>query len=186
MYNILSTNVFTYKFKDGQTVIIREAKEQDAERMLNAASKALINAPYMLSTVEGVKKMSVDAIQKTLKAYHENPNYVQFIAEVDGKLVGAIDFKNGNKEKISHQGAFAMTILPEYRNYGIGRALLETLINWAKNNSKIEKVCLEVMEDNLGAIQLYKNLGFFEEGKKAKGVKLDDGYQNLILMALFV
>ncbi|MED2711467.1 GNAT family N-acetyltransferase, partial [Bacillus toyonensis] len=107
MYNILSTNVFTYKFKDGQTVIIREAKEQDAERMLNAASKALINAPYMLSTVEGVKKMSVDAIQKTLKAYHENPNYVQFIAEVDGKLVGAIDFKNGNKEKISHQGAFA-------------------------------------------------------------------------------
>ncbi|EEL34164.1 GCN5-related N-acetyltransferase [Bacillus cereus Rock3-28] len=121
MCNILSTNVFTYKSKDGKTVIIREAKEQDAERMLNAASKALINAPYMLSTVEGVKKMSVDAIQKTLKAYHENPNYVQFIAEVDGKLVGAIDFKNGNKEKISHQGAFAMTILPEYRNYGIGR-----------------------------------------------------------------
>jgi hypothetical protein len=39
--------------------------------------------------------------------------YVQFIVEVDGKLVGAIDFKNGNKEKISHQGAFGMTILPE-------------------------------------------------------------------------
>ncbi|EEL55834.1 UNVERIFIED_ORG: RimJ/RimL family protein N-acetyltransferase [Bacillus proteolyticus] len=173
MCSILSTNVFTYKSKDGKTIIIREAKERDAERILDSASKALINAPYMLSTVEDVKKVRIDAIQKTLKAYHENPNYVQFIAEVDGKLVGAIDFKNGNKEKISHQGAFAMTILPEYRNYGIGRALLETLINWAKNNSKIEKVCLEVMEDNLGAIQLYKNLGFFEEGRKAKGVKLD-------------
>lgn len=186
MCSILSTNVFTYKSKDGKTIIIREAKERDAERILDSASKALINAPYMLSTVEDVKKVRIDAIQKTLKAYHENPNYVQFIAEVDGKLVGAIDFKNGNKEKISHQGAFAMTILPEYRNYGIGRALLETLINWAKNNSKIEKVCLEVMEDNLGAIQLYKNLGFFEEERKAKVVKLDDGYQDLILMALFV
>ena len=186
MCSILSTNVFTYKSKDGKTIIIREAKEQDAERILDSASKALINAPYMLSTVEDVKKVRIDAIQKTLKAYYENPNYVQFIAEVDGKLVGAIDFKNGNKEKISHQGAFAMNILPEYRNYGIGRALLETLINWAKNNSKIEKVCLEVMEDNLGAIQLYKNLGFFEEGRKAKGVKLDGGYQDLILMALFV
>lgn len=186
MCSILSTNVFTYKSKDGKTIIIREAKERDAERILDSASKALINAPYMLSTVEDVKKVRIDAIQKTLKAYHENPNYVQFIAEVDGKLVGAIDFKNGNKEKISHQGAFAMTILPEYRNYGIGIALLETLINWAKNNSKIEKVCLEVMEDNLGAIQLYKNLGFFEEGRKAKGVKLDGSYQDLILMALFV
>ncbi|MEF8683806.1 UNVERIFIED_CONTAM: GNAT family N-acetyltransferase [Bacillus cereus] len=186
MFNILSNSVFTYKSKDGKTVTIREAKERDAERMLNSASRALIDAPYMLSTVEDVKLMSVDAIQKTLKAYYENPNYVQFIAEVDGKLVGAIDFKNGNKEKLSHQGVFAMTILLEYRNYGIGRALLETLINWAKNNSKIEKVCLEVMEDNLGAIKLYKNLGFFEEGRKAKGVKLDDSYQDLILMALFV
>ncbi|MEC2549727.1 GNAT family N-acetyltransferase, partial [Bacillus cereus] len=34
--------------------------------------------------------------------------------------------------------------------------------------------------------QLYKNLGFFEEGRKAKGVKLDGSYQDLILMALFV
>lgn len=178
--------MFTYKSKDGKVVLIREAKEQDAERILNSASKALINAPYMLSTVEDVKQMSVNAIQKNLKAYHENPNYVQFIAEVDDKLVGSIDFKNGSKEKISHQGAFAMTILPEFRNLGIGRALLETLINWAKNNSNIEKVCLEVMEDNLGAIQLYKNLGFFEEGRKVKGVKLDDRYQDLILMALFV
>ncbi|MED1113893.1 GNAT family N-acetyltransferase [Bacillus paramycoides] len=186
MCNILSANVFTYKSKDGKTVIIREAKEQDAERMLDSASKALINAPYMLSTVEDVKKVSIDAIKKRLKTYHENPNYVQFIAEVDGKLVGAIDFKNGDRKKISHQGAFAMTVLPEYRNYGIGRALLETLIKWAKNNSKIEKVSLEVMEDNLGAIQLYKNLGFFEEGRQAKGVKLDGGYQDLILMALFV
>jgi RimJ/RimL family protein N-acetyltransferase len=171
---------------NGKTVTIREAKEQDAEEILNSASRALINAPYMLSTVEDIKKMSIVAMEKTLKAYHENPNYVQFIAEVDGKLVGKIDFKNGNNEKISHQGAFAMTILPEYRNYGIGRALLETLINWAKNNSKIEKVCLEVMEDNLGAIKLYENFGFIEEGRKAKGVKLEGGYQDLILMALFV
>ncbi|MCQ6373112.1 GNAT family N-acetyltransferase, partial [Bacillus cereus] len=89
-------------------------------------------------------------------------------------------------EKINHQWAFAMTVLPEYQNYGIERVLVETLINWAKNNSKIEKVRLEVMEDNLGAIQLYKNLGFFEEERKAKVVKLDDGYQDLILMALFV
>lgn len=168
MCSILSTNVIYFESKNGKTVTIREAKEQDAERMIMSASKALINAPYMLSSIEDVKKLSVEAIQKSLKAYYENPNYVQFIAEVDGELVGKIDFKNGNNEKISHQGAFAMTILPEYRNNGIGRALLETLINWAKNNSKIEKICLEVMEDNLGAIKLYKKLGFFEEGEKQK------------------
>ncbi|MDR4271962.1 GNAT family N-acetyltransferase, partial [Bacillus pumilus] len=30
--------------------------------MLDSASKALINAPYMLSTVEDVKKVRIDAI----------------------------------------------------------------------------------------------------------------------------
>jgi RimJ/RimL family protein N-acetyltransferase len=186
VFVILSTNIFTYKSKNGKTVIIKEAQENDAERMLVSASKALIDAPFMLSSVEDYKKLSVQDVQNFLKAYSENPNCVQFIAEVDDQLVGAIDFKNGNKEKISHQGSFGMTILPEYRNYGIGRALLETLITWAKNNSNIEKVCLEVMRDNMGAIKLYKNMGFIEEGRKRKGVKLENGYQDLIIMALFV
>ena len=67
MCSILSTNVFTYKSKDGKTVIIREAKEQDAERILDSASKALINAPYMLSTVEDVKRY-VSMLFKNVKS----------------------------------------------------------------------------------------------------------------------
>ncbi len=42
-----------------KTILIREAKEQDAERILDSASKALINAPYMLSTVEDVWSVSM-------------------------------------------------------------------------------------------------------------------------------
>ena len=66
MCSILSTNVFTYKSKDGKT-IIREAKERDAERILDSASKALINAPYMLSTVEDVKRC-VSMLFKNVKS----------------------------------------------------------------------------------------------------------------------
>lgn len=87
--------------------------------MLFAGSKALKDAPYMLSTVEDMKKLTVEDMEKLLKNYVQNPNYVQFVAEVDGELVGAIEFKSGDKEKISHQGSFAMTVIPEYRNYGI-------------------------------------------------------------------
>jgi ribosomal protein S18 acetylase RimI-like enzyme len=182
----MSANFISYYTKNKKTVTVREATILDAERMLYAGSKALRNAPYMLSTAEDMQNVTVEDMKKLLKTYVQNPSYVQFIAEVDGELVGAIEFKSGDKEKISHQGSFGMTVLPEYRNYGIGRALLETLINWAKNNSRIEKVCLEVMEGNIGAIKLYKTMGFVEEGRKIKGVKLEDSYQDLILMAIFV
>ncbi|MBT2640388.1 GNAT family N-acetyltransferase [Bacillus sp. ISL-39] len=182
----MSADFITYYTKNKKTVTVREVTILDAERMLLAGTKALKDAPYMLSTAEELQKLTVEDMKKLLKTYDQNQNNVQFVAEVDGELVGAIEFKSGDKEKISHQGSFAMTVLPEFRNYGIGRALLATLINWAKNNSRVEKVCLEVMEGNLGAINLYKTMGFVEEGRKIKGVKLEDCYQDLILMAIFV
>ncbi|MBH0229102.1 GNAT family N-acetyltransferase [Halobacillus yeomjeoni] len=182
----MSKTIFTYETEQGKTVKIREAAEFDAESILVNAADVLEDAPYMISTVEDVKELTIADVQQMIEMYSQNPNYVQFIAEVDNKLVGAIDFKNGSKEKISHQGSFGMTVLPEYRNCGVGGALLEQLIDWAKNNNEIEKVCLEVMEGNIGAIKLYKRKGFLEEGRKIKGVKNKNEYQDLLIMALFV
>ncbi|WP_370630036.1 GNAT family N-acetyltransferase [Fictibacillus sp. 18YEL24] len=154
--------------------------------MLMAAPKALVDAPYMLSTVEDIEKLSLEDIKRELNYYSTNPNYLKLVAEYENEIAGVIDFKNGNKEKVAHQGSFAMTVLPQYRNLGVGRALVETMISWARNNETIEKVCLEVMEDNHGAIHLYKSLNFIEEGRKTRAVKIDGGYQDLIQMALFV
>nr|WP_313957535.1 GNAT family N-acetyltransferase [Fictibacillus phosphorivorans] len=154
--------------------------------MLMAAPKALVDAPYMLSTVEDIEKLSFEDIKRELNYYSTNANYLKLVAEYENEIVGVIDFKNGNKEKVAHQGSFAMTVLPQYRNLGVGRALVETMISWARNNETIEKVCLEVMEDNHGAIHLYKSLNFIEEGRKARAVKIDGRYQDLIQMALFV
>lgn len=183
---MLSTHGNVYKTKSGKNVTVREASVQDAEVMLMAASKALVDAPYMLSTAEDLKKLSLEDMQRDIEHYSTNQNYIKLVAEYENELVGAIDFRNGNKEKIAHQGSFAMTVLPQYRNHGVGRALVESLITWARNNETVEKICLEVMEDNHGAIQLYKSLNFVEEGRKAKAVKMEGRYQDLIMMALFV
>ncbi|MFC0524659.1 GNAT family N-acetyltransferase [Pontibacillus salicampi] len=154
--------------------------------MMKASIRVLEDAPYMLSTVEDAEKVEVEEMCKVIQTFRENPHYLQVIAEIGGYLVGAIEFRNGEKQKISHQGSFGMTVMPEYRNSGIGRILLDALIQWAQENPYIEKVCLEVMEDNHGAIHLYESFGFEEEGRKRKAVKLNRGYQDLILMALFV
>ncbi|MBN3555829.1 GNAT family N-acetyltransferase [Fictibacillus nanhaiensis] len=183
---MLSTHSYTYKTKTERKVTIREACLQDAERMLKAAPKALVDAPYMLTTVEDLEKLSLEDIKRELEYYAANANYLKLVAEYENEIVGVIDFRNGNKEKIAHQGSLAMTVLPHFRNLGVGRALLESLISWGKNSKTIEKICLEVMEDNHGAIQLYKSLNFVEEGRKAKAVKMDGRYQDLIMMALFV
>ncbi|MEK6454291.1 N-acetyltransferase [Caldifermentibacillus hisashii] len=80
-----------------------------------------------------------------------------------------------------------MSVAQEYRNLGVGRALLKILLNWAKDNPIIEKVYLEVFAKNTAAIALYKKSGFIEEGRKVKGVKIDQQtYDDILLMAQFV
>ena len=54
---------------------------------------------------------------------------------------------------------------PDFRRMGYGRAVVEALIKYAKNN-RLESVSLEVRESNKAAIALYTDLGFKVEGKR--------------------
>ncbi len=54
---------------------------------------------------------------------------------------------------------------PEYRRQGYGRAIVEALIKYAKNNG-LDSISLEVRESNRAAIELYTRLGFKVEGKR--------------------
>jgi len=58
---------------------------------------------------------------------------------------------------------------------GIGRKLMESIIQWAQNNPAIEKVFLNVFSTNQKAIRLYKYLGFREEGRFINAIKQSDG-----------
>ena len=54
---------------------------------------------------------------------------------------------------------------PDYRRQGYGRAVVESLIKYAKNN-RLDSISLEVRESNKAAIELYSSLGFKVEGKR--------------------
>jgi ribosomal protein S18 acetylase RimI-like enzyme len=50
--------------------------------------------------------------------------------------------------------------IPSERKQGYAKKILNNIFNLLKNNDKIETLYLEVAEDNLVAINLYKKLGF--------------------------
>ena len=80
-----------------------------------------------------------------------------------------------------------MSVRAEWRRMGVGRALLQSLLDWAEASQPIEKVGLAVFSDNLPAIGLYKMFGFIEEGRQLKHIKMGPNeYQDLILMYRFV
>jgi RimJ/RimL family protein N-acetyltransferase len=69
---------------------------------------------------------------------------------------------------------------------GIGRALIQALLDWAAGDPLIEKVTLAVFSTNEHAIALYQTMGFEVEGRCPGDMKINGEYVDSILMYRFV
>ncbi len=172
--------------KHGKPIIIREAIPQDAEAVIQFVKEVLPTTEFVLTQAHEFNyTVEEEALifEKTL----QNPNAIYLLAIMDGEIVGNLGFLPNRQKRIQHWAELGMTILKDYRNMGIGAALLKVLIKWAIESPGIEKVCLSVRADNNRAIHLYTKLGFEQEGTRKKAIKMKNGdYFDLIEMALFV
>ena len=60
-----------------------------------------------------------------------------------------------------------IAVHPDYRREGLGSRLLSTIIDLCKERD-IERVCLEVKETNISAIEFYKKSGFLQDGVRKR------------------
>ena len=85
------------------------------------------------------------------------------VAEEDGKLIGYV----GSQSVPPEADVMNLAVAPEWRNKGIGRALMTALI--AQLHSRgITALFLEVRVGNTPAQNLYCSLGFAEVGRRLK------------------
>ena len=109
------------------------------------------------------------------------------LAEVEGRIVGNIDFHIARRRRLAHAGEFGMSVQSDWRSRGIGNALLESLIEWALTVKEVEKISLRVRADNPRAIALYKKHGFVTCGVARDAIRLSGGvYVDDIMMERFV
>jgi ribosomal protein S18 acetylase RimI-like enzyme len=69
-----------------------------------------------------------------------------------------------------------------HRRQGIGRALLERAVDWARRVG-VSKLELHVFPHNEPAIQLYEAFGFRREGYRERHYRRDGGLVDAVLMA---
>lgn len=82
-----------------------------------------------------------------------------------------------------HVAVIALGIRPDHQGQGLGRALLEGLVDWCEG-AGVERVELTVLADNGRAQALYESSGFQREAVRGRFVKHRDGrYVDDIMMA---
>ena len=88
-----------------------------------------------------------------------------FVAVLDGADLGMVRAAPSEREDSAY--LISMWVEPNARRRGVGAALVDAVLEWARANSK-HRVVLDVREDNAGAIALYTSRGFAPTGKVSR------------------
>jgi ribosomal-protein-alanine N-acetyltransferase len=72
-------------------------------------------------------------------------------------------------------------VLEEFRRQGIGKSLLNALIHYSQKKSASE-IFLEVPEDNIAAISLYKSFGYEEISRRGNYYRENHQSNNALVM----
>lgn len=92
------------------------------------------------------------------------------VAEAGGRIVG-----HAHVERDPFgAGEFGIVIDAGWRGRGVGSALMQAAIEWARAEG-LHKLCLEVFPTNTPAIALYRKYGFVEEGRRVKQYRRASG-----------
>ena len=84
---------------------------------------------------------------------------------------------------MSHRAEFGISVVKSEWGQGIGSALLQKCIMYAKEHA-IELINLEVRSDNIRAIHVYEKYGFRKIGTSPAYFKIDGEYYDFDLMVL--
>jgi RimJ/RimL family protein N-acetyltransferase len=172
--------------KSGMAIVLQSAEDEDAPGVLEHIRRVLEDGEGQVRLPEELHT-DLPAVRQWLAEQREHPDWLVLVALARGEVVGMIDFRNDGRRRMAHTGAIGMSVLPAWRGEGLGRALLEALLDWAGASPRIEKIELNVRADNERAIELYRKLGFLEQGRRPRAIKLAPGrYVDDVLMYCFV
>lgn len=162
---------------------IRPAQAQDLIHIMNIYNQEIETG---LATWNSEIK-SLDAYQNWFESLHSQ-NFPIFVAEeTESKhIAGYADYSsfraiNGYKHTVEH----SVYIDPRFARQGLGKALLLSLIQHAKQQ-QIHVMVAAIDHENTASIQLHQNLGFQQTGYMPQVGQKFGQWRDLVLMQLVI
>lgn len=134
---------------------LRRLQQADAERMLEwMKSKDVMR--YL--RIDGENMMLSDVQNFIYEAEEEIKNFHRAVTSVDGKYYGTISLKNIDREK--GDAEYAIVLHPEAIGAGAAIQASKELLRIGFEQLHLNRIYLNVMQENQRAIRLYQKLGF--------------------------
>ena len=165
--------------KNGQIIIIKEANEDDAVAIRDLVNSVASEKYYV------VPERSREDWDEATREIKKRKGLI-IVACANEKTVGMAHLVPGKFEKTKHVGFLGISILKGFRGIGIGTAMMNHIMEWAKKQKGLEKISLTVFSANETAINLYRAFGFEIEGVSKKQYKIEGKYIDETIMGKFL
>jgi RimJ/RimL family protein N-acetyltransferase len=159
---------------------IRRAEPSDADALAKLGDAVGSEPEGWLVTTNGWRNVAEE--RRYLRAIRRYPNAAVFVADDAGLVVGRLSVARDQHPASRHVADLGLMVAATHRRRGIGTALLQAAVDWARD-SGVRKLELHVFPYNDGAIALYEQFGFVQEGYRRAHYRRGDDYVDAILMA---
>jgi RimJ/RimL family protein N-acetyltransferase len=164
-------------------LVVRSATTGDAAALV-ALAEAVGGEPEGWLISESSWR-SVGDERRYLRALRRYSHAGVFVAESPEGIVGRLSLARDSHPASYHVADVGLMVAAGHRRRGIGRALLDAAVEWARDHG-VRKLELHVFPHNEPALALYESFGFVREGYRKAHYRRGTGYVDAILMAYSV
>ena len=137
---------------------IRKIKEKEVYFLADFLYEAIFIPEGVLPPAKNI--IYQPELQVYISDFGKNEGDIGLVAEMDDKIVGAVwtRIMNDYGHIDNNTPSFAISILKEYRNLGIGTSMMNEMISVLRNTG-YRQASLAVQKENY-AVKMYKKVGF--------------------------
>lgn len=141
-----------------EVVDVRPAEVTDAAQLL-ALLAQLGRESNTFTVDDGIEELSETDEAEQIERISGTTTNVIFVAVLGDQLIG-VSTVQASTDFSAAQGEVGVAVLKEFWGMGLGTALVEEILDWARNYSSLERLVLTVQLRNTRAAKLYQHLGF--------------------------
>ena len=164
----------TVKDKNGIDIELRNAEVQDAESLIEYLKVTNTESPYLICEPEEIT-LSLEQEKEIIIRKQESERELLLLAFENGRHIGNVSLMSvGSSVRYKHRCSVAIALYKEYCSRGIGRFMLEAILDVAEKTGYTQAE-LEVVTENTGAVRLYESLGFVKYRQLPNSMRYKDG-----------
>ncbi len=176
----------TAALSDGRTLAMREPTVDDA-RLLVAYPKIVgSETDYLVADENGIAGLTVESERAYIENTLSMQNTVMYLGFIGDELVALGDIRAAQRPRIAHTAELSITVKKAYQGIGAGSAMMQAMLDFARETGVLRCIELTVRCDNDRAIRLYERFGFRTCGRCTDFFRVRGAYYDACIMELML